>query len=252
VNRPPSSSAPDDPGFPNVPCLTLPLPVAGVHSAVTARPADASDRSRAPSLVSGCSGLHPEAVHQLRQVHGATVRTVDASPLVAHTAGDALITLDSGVAICVRVADCAPVVLTTADGRGIGIVHAGWRGARADAPGAAVAALCTLTGCGPGELWAAIGPALGPCCFEVGPEVAADFPARLVRSEAGRLLLDLPGAIALHLETAGLRTDRIDRSRAVCTLCNRDAPGGLSFHSYRGSAGGPARNLAFIVKGPAR
>lgn len=229
-------------------CLTLSLPVPGVRAGITARPLDGADREQAARLVSRLTGVPGGRVVHLRQIHSRRVWTVGEAGLSSHSEGDALVSRSAGLALSVRVADCAPVVLAADDASAIGIVHAGWRGAAAGVAGAAVQALCTLAGCPPEQVHAALGPSLGRCCFEVGPEVAVRFASELIIRDGSRLLLDLPGTLAIQLEAAGLAPGRIDRRAAVCTLCNRGAPEGLSFYSHRGSSGGPGRNIAFIVK----
>lgn len=84
---------------------------------------------------------------------------------------DALFTTAPGVSLVIFVADCAPVVL--AGNKGIGVAHAGWRGAAAGVVSELAAA---MTGAGVEIETAALGPMIGPCCFEVGPEVSRRFP----------------------------------------------------------------------------
>ena len=110
-----------------------------------------------------------------RQVHGADVRLVrarDPAPEpsdLPHADGQA--TADAGVAPAALVADCLPIAV--AGGGAVAIVHGGWRGLAAGIVAAGVAAVRGL-GDG-GELWAAVGPGAGPCCYEVGPEVHEEF-----------------------------------------------------------------------------
>jgi copper oxidase (laccase) domain-containing protein len=134
----------------------------------------------------------------------------------------------------VRTADCLPILLVAE--RGVALVHAGWRGLAA---GVVEAAL----DCFRAPLRAALlGPAIGPCCFEVGPEVEARFPDHVIRPRRGRPRVDLAG-----------RAGEILRSRAPhaevlgpgpCTRCHQHL-----LYSHRGSAGAPGRILAYAVSG---
>ena len=140
-------------------------------------------------------------------------------------------TEEPGEAIVVVTADCVPVALVRIGGRAaVALVHVGWRGLLAGVVPAAVAAL------GGRPIAAAIGPGIGPCCYEVGEDVAgpvrAGFGLGLVRN--GRL--DLPGAVARALLDAGcVRVDRLDE----CTACNADR-----FFSHRRDAGVTGRQGA--------
>jgi len=139
--------------------------------------------------------------------------------------GDGLWTDDSGVPMLKLTADCLPIAIARADATrpALAVVHAGWRGL---ADGIVAEAVRTLGG---GSLAAAVGPAIGPCCYEVGPEVAERFDSDLVRD--GRL--DLPGAAERALRAAGVeRVERVD----LCTSCRADL-----FFSHRRDRGRTGR-----------
>ena len=168
------------------------------------------DAARALELLRAL-GLGEGRLVTLRQVHGDRVVRVQADAPAAGTAGDALVTGERGHALCVRVADCVPVLLARADGRRVAAVHAGWRGLVAGVVPRAVEAL------GAGELWAAIGPCLSARRFEVGPEVAAAFESAglgraVLRAPGARAHVDLRLAARAQLEQAGVaRIDCSDR-----------------------------------------
>lgn len=159
---------------------------------------------------------------EVHQVHGAVVHIVRRGER-AHagprdTRADAIVTDDPTRLIAVRVADCAPVLLASADGRIAGAVHAGWRGVLAGVATAAVAAMRELAprSCAAG-LAAAIGPCISAEALEVGPEVAAEFErvfgtgTRHVRAGAGdRAYVDLKGALAEQMADCGLSRSAID------------------------------------------
>jgi polyphenol oxidase len=151
--------------------------------------------------------------------------------------GDALIGRDPSVALGVVTADCVPLLL--AGPVGIAAVHAGWRGIVSGVVAAAVAEL----GGAPGELEAWIGPAIGSCCYEVGPEVASQLaqasdPSLVTSGPAGRPHVDLPGAVRRQLENAGVRRVEL---LALCTRCQA-----TRLHSYRRDGRASGRNHAFI------
>jgi purine-nucleoside/S-methyl-5'-thioadenosine phosphorylase / adenosine deaminase len=152
-------------------------------------------------------GAHPERVSWPRQVHGNGVTRGGSRGVEA----DAIWTDDPGQALVVVTADCVPVALARMGGRpAIALVHVGWRGLLAGIVPAAVAALG-------GHVAAAVGPGIGPCCYEVGEDVAGPvrtaFGTGLVTD--GRL--DLPGAVERALVGAGcVRVDRLDE----CTACH--------------------------------
>jgi copper oxidase (laccase) domain-containing protein len=100
----------------------------------------------------------------------------------------------------------------------VAAVHSGWRGTADGMPSAALEAVCRLAGCAPGAVQVAIGPAIRGCCYEVGDDVAARFPAEAVRIAAGRPKLDLPTATSLALRAAGVRAESLSDTGA-CTSC---------------------------------
>jgi YfiH family protein len=181
------------------------------------------------------SGLVPPSVASawLRQEHGSRV-------LAAHAgdcgAGDALVVRAPGIAAVVATADCVPIL---AIGRDAVAVHAGWRGIVAGIVPRAIEALDA------GEPLAAwIGPAIGPCCYEVGEEVARAVeaacaaPVRAAPSAAGRPRIDLRRAVAAQLVAAGVGTIRL------VDHCTRCRPEWLSSHRRDGESAG--RNLAVL------
>ncbi len=150
-----------------------------------------------------------------RQHHTAVVNR--ASPGLREV-GDALWTDEPGLPMVALAADCVPIAIATASGApALAVVHAGWRGLAAGVVEAAVAAV------GPAETAAIVGPSIGPCCYEVGPEVSERFDDDLSQ---GRLL-DLWAAAERALRRAGVASvERLDR----CTRCHHD-----EFFSHRAS-----------------
>jgi polyphenol oxidase len=189
-------------------------------------------------------------------------------------AGDALVTGESGVMLTIRTADCLPVLLVDRRQRAVAAVHAGWRGALARVIEKTVAELRRLFTSRPEELVAALGPGIGACCYEVGPEVVDAFrggfaqcdkffrcpppgrederypspsrtqsPARHAAPHA-RLCLDLVAVARAQLRAAGLRSSAIHAS-GYCTACHADL-----FFSYRRERSRAGRMMAAIAIRP--
>jgi YfiH family protein len=181
--------------------------------------------------------------HQVEasQVHGAAVAVVDASHRGAKMPGaDGMATRDPAVVLAVHCADCVPVLLADPAHGAVAAVHTGWRGTAAGASLAAVRAMAEAFGSRPHELVAAVGPAIGPCCYEVDAPVAAHFAhwpwhdrvlAAAGRGERddpeGRWRLDLWEANRLQLESSGLPAASISTA-PLCTACHR-----AIFYSHR-------------------
>jgi YfiH family protein len=163
-------------------------------------------------------GAEPERISMTRQRHSAIVHRAGRSEIPD---GDGVWTDTPGEVVLQLAADCVPIALArTGDARpAVAVLHAGWRGLLAGVVAAGVDAL------GPGEVAAAIGPSIGPCCYEVGAEVAEPFGADVMRGGN----LDLWAAAERALRAAGVeRIERID----LCTACHPDL-----FFSHRRDRG---------------
>jgi YfiH family protein len=183
-----------------------------------------------------CSvGAMADALVRMRQVHCADVFAADRTTLAAARErwpeADIAVSVDSSVALTVKAADCVPVLLGDHATGAVAAVHAGWRGTAAGAVKAAVAALEAKYGSRPRDLIAAIGPSIGPCCYEVSdslrPHFAAHQNADRWFSTEPKPHLDLWTATRDQLEHAGVPVEHIH----VCRLCTFDHP--ALFHSYR-------------------
>jgi purine-nucleoside/S-methyl-5'-thioadenosine phosphorylase / adenosine deaminase len=165
----------------------------------------------------------------LRQVHGRVVHSLDGAGETPWPApgpeGDALVTNRRNAAITIHVADCVPILLCDPVSGALGAAHAGWRGTVAGVLRATIDAMITA-GARPGAIYLAMGPAIGACCFEVGPEVVAAF--RDADPDADRSIrpgprprIDLLDANRRQALAAGVREDRIVAAHQ-CTVCRRD------------------------------
>lgn len=174
----------------------------------------------------------------LKQVHSATCVAAGGRAGVLGE-GDALLEQAAGSVVAVRTADCVPILLVDPQTRAVAAVHAGWRGTVAHIVQNAVAAMQQRFGTAPAELHAAIGPGIGQCCYEVGPEVAAHF------GEQGRAHIDLSAANRTQLLAAEVTPRRIYASK-LCTMCLKE-----EFHSYRRDREAAGRMHSFVGIRPA-
>ena len=178
----------------------------------------------------------PEVV-TLNQVHGREVVVVRRGSRQGIDQGarqdaDVLVTDDAGIAVGVRAADCVPLLMADRRSGAVAAVHAGWRGTAAGAAAAAVQALAREFGSKPEDLVVAVGPSIGPCCYEVGTELvdvfaAAGHPRHLIdrwflalppprgRRERPKLRFDVGGANRDQLILSGVP----DANIYACGLC---------------------------------
>jgi YfiH family protein len=194
-------------------------------------------------------GLPPgAAIVQVKQVHGADA--IDAALAGPDRCADALVARagDGRVAVGVRVADCVPVLVGDDATGDVAAIHAGWRGIVAGIVRAGVERLgASGSRGGVTRLVAAIGPCIGPCCFEVGRDVAeqivrASHGARVIIAERGdKAYVDLRAAVRAQLLAVGVQGTRID-DVAGCTKHET-----ARFHSFRRDGPGSGRMLAAIA-----
>jgi hypothetical protein len=210
------------------------------------------DDEREWDAVAASLDVPRERLLLIKQVHGvdaALVRRGDRDAW-SRPQADIIVTDDPSVAIGVRVADCAPILLFDSHTKTAGAIHAGWRGAAAGAAGRGVEIMARAFGTRPEHLTAALGPCLGRCCGEVGPDVVDAFraggapPAMLdawfTPGGGDRSFLDLARANRDQLERAGLDPARIFTS-GLCTKTHRER-----LHSYRGDGPRAGRLLAAL------
>ena len=206
-----------------------------LRAAFTTRRGGVSEGPFESLNVGGSSGDKAEAIEENRRrtfaalgiegaplataglVHGTAVAVVRGP---GHTAGvDALITRERGLAIAITTADCLPIILEIADA--VGVAHCGWRGTAAGLPARLVEAARAATGADPREATAHLGPCIRPCCYEVGLEVARQFPASVVSGVEGRHRVDLAAAARLQLVDSGVPPEAVFDTGA-CTCCAPD------------------------------
>jgi YfiH family protein len=223
-------------------------------------PRDKADAWAMRQRWSAAASLDANRLVTLGQIHGAEVHRVSAvhqgrgaTPGSEHLGlGDALVTSEPGPVLMTLHADCQPVLFVDPARRGHGpvvaVAHAGWRGTVANVVGQALAAMMAAFGTRPADVHVCLGPAIGPCCYEVGDEVAgawaalagADAPVALTAAN-GRPHFSLRDANALLLARAGVQPAHLEVS-PICTRCE-----GERWFSHRGQGAATGRFGAMIA-----
>ncbi len=203
----------------------------------------------------------------LLQFHSDGILNFETAP-TEPSRGDASVTKNAGLLLAVQTADCVPILLVDPQNRAVAAVHAGWRGTLARIVEKTIGRMQMEFGSKAADLLAAIGPAIGGCCYEVGTEVAAAFSGQFANAAdffdelrtgdepnplqwlnmmppghqppAKKVLLDLRKANRAQLEAAGVLTKNIFATD-LCTGCRRD----LLF-SYRKEGAESGRMMAVI------
>ena len=119
-------------------------------------------------------GLLSVSLATAKQIHSDRVLLVESPGPQGE--GDALISNLPGVGLAIRTADCLPILIADPRNRAVAAIHAGWRGVVSEIASKTIHAMCHRFDSRPEDLVVAIGPGIGPCCFEVGPEVAVAVP----------------------------------------------------------------------------
>jgi len=202
----------------------------GAKVGFSTRSAGSVRESRA--TLANALGLAPEQIATARQVHGAELVFHDGATSGEFVEADGHVISDPGVAALVFAADCLPVAV--AGPGGVAMLHCGWRGLAAGIVARGVTAVEATD--------AAIGPAIGPCCYEVGEEVLSVF-APLGETVAAGRMLDLTEVARRLLREAGV--ERIEAAD-LCTSCAEER-----FFSYRreGERAGRQAGVAWLDHG---
>ncbi len=168
----------------------------------------------------------------LKQIHSGIALVADRAGCLGK--GDALIADRPGAWLAVRTADCLPILLVDPVRRAVAAIHAGWRGTVAGVAQATVRGMQERFGTRTEDLMAAIGPGIGACCYEVGPEVAVHFGL------SGGAKVDLAKANLGQLVTCGIPESLIFCA-SLCTACDP-----AQFHSHRRDRAMAGRMLSAI------
>jgi len=178
-------------------------------------------------------GVHNLKVVTMKQVHGDHIADVADSNIKEIGEADGMVAERPGIFLGVLTADCAPILFAVPELKLAAVVHAGWRGTLAGIAPKMVRHLKIRYGVAPERVEAALGPTIGPCCYEIGEDVMGPLlatwrtPAEASIHVRGRqFFLDLRELNRLQLESAGVAPERI-AVVGPCTSCDRD------FFSYR-------------------
>jgi polyphenol oxidase len=181
------------------------------------------------------------------QVHSSEICHVTGPNHICGSA-DGLFTNSTGVPISVVHGDCVPILLARADGEMGAALHAGWRGILAGIVESFGSRLASM-GERPSQWVAAVGPAIGPCCYEVAEELGARFeaqfphiPATVIQPAFRRL--DLPSIVNFELQRLGVwKIETITK----CTYCDRSEDSTHRFRSYRRGDRGPQQHSGLMI-----
>ncbi len=171
----------------------------------------------------------------VKQIHSDRVLLVESAGPQGE--GDALISNMPGVGLAIRTADCLPILIADPRNRAVAAIHAGWRGVVSEIVSKTIHEMCHCFDTKPEDLLVAIGPGIGPCCFEVGPEVAAQFQL------SGRTKVDLIETTCRQLGRNGVSPGQISTS-GLCSYCNPEL-----FESYRRDREASGRMITMIGVG---
>ena len=202
------------------------------------------------NLIKGAFAIPDGRLVLMRQVHGDRIQVIDEEGSLPEGPPecDGLITNRPGVALGIRTADCVPLFFVDRTRRVIGAAHAGWRGTALGIAVRMVETLAERFSSRPEDILAVIGPAIGPCCYEVDIPVFEAFSAmpgaeRFLRPRSGmdRWMLDLVLANRLQILAAGVPSENICAS-GLCPACRQDL-----FFSHRAAGGRAGRQISLIM-----
>jgi YfiH family protein len=188
----------------------------------------------------------------LNQVHGDNIFVIkpygEYLPMDGVLNYDAIVTNRQNLAICIKTADCVPVFIVDRAKKIIASVHAGWKSTALEISAKVIRLLYEKYGSFPWDILAAIGPAIGPCCFELDEETTYIFRSQKNHKDflfpgekLNKWIVDLPEANRRQIMNCGIPEENIDVSN-LCTSCRQDL-----FFSHRGSGGITGRQINFMM-----
>lgn len=191
--------------------------------------------------VFNASGMEESEIVYLKQIHSDTFHVVDRDNYIKikNSPGDAIITASKKIAIGIFTADCVPIIAADKKGKAAAVIHAGWKGTDLNIAGKVIDYMVDSMGIERDDILVSLGPAIGPCCFEVGSDVAERFKNVLTRN--GKYYVDLFRENINNLNKIGINEKNIN-SINLCTYCNSDL-----FYSYRRDNNNTGRMGTFIM-----
>lgn len=192
--------------------------------------------------------VHGDGLRVVREEDGVLAGRLEGADGKAILEGDGLMTEVPGVLLGIQTADCVPVLVVDRKRRAVAAFHAGWRGTVASITEKGIMRMRKEFGSQPEDLMAAVGPSIGACCYEVGPEVKTAFADRFDYADglfpAGGMSLDLWEANRRQLLGAGVAAERISVV-GECTAC-AGLPGKRRYWSHRAERGFTGRMLSAV------
>jgi polyphenol oxidase len=192
-------------------------------------------------------GIHDGRIVTMKQVHGDEIVEVKDKTIKEAGEADGMVTEIPDVFLGVLTADCVPILFVAPREKKVAVVHAGWRGTLAGVAEKLVRLLKHQHGIDPKAVEAALGPAIGSCCYEIGDDVVQPMITRWrdsadasIDRRGNRSYLDLRGLNRSILEKAGVPSDQIHQL-GPCTSCAKD-----DFFSYRRERADTGRQVSFI------
>jgi YfiH family protein len=204
------------------------------------------------SLLARTFGITLDELLTVRQVHGSDVLVIDEpNQVIAHLTtleADAIITNQPNLMIGVAVADCVPILVHDTKQHVVAAIHAGWKGTALNICGKVIEGMQSIFNSTPDDLRVAIGPCIGPCCYQVDRSVATAFTDQApiwqesaIAQDKEHWQLDLAKANFHQLRACGIPESHIDRA-GICVSCQKEL-----FFSHRRDDGVTGRHLGFIM-----
>ncbi|GAB4303019.1 MAG: peptidoglycan editing factor PgeF [Desulfuromonadia bacterium] len=204
------------------------------------------------SLLARAFGRELDHLLTVTQVHGDDILVIDEeNDDLSHfqkVECDGIVTNQRGIMIGVTIADCVPIILHDPRRRVVAALHAGWKGTALGIAAKGVETMVSLFGSKPSDIHGAIGPAIGPCCYEVDQPVRDAFAGReslwslfATPSAPGKWMIDLKGINRHILLSSGVSPSHLESS-PHCVACAPE-----TFFSYRRDNGETGRQIGFVM-----
>lgn len=184
--------------------------------------------------------LDPSRFRKAKQVHGDVILEVRSDAWFPfETEADGLATSEPGITIGIKTADCIPAFFWDPVRRAAGVAHAGWKGVKLEILPKMVRFFADKFRSKPADIMVAFGPAIGSCCYEVGPEFKEYFPGFYKAKDGGKGHIHLIDVARVQLEEAGIEPAKITDA-SICTSCHSE-----TFYSAR--KGAKAERILSII-----
>jgi YfiH family protein len=199
-------------------------------------------REEEKKILTAITGIAPKNIIMLNQIHSDKIihiaeKPIEDLPFIGDA--DGLVTKLHGTLLVIRTADCVPVFLYDQKQKILGAVHSGWKGCSLNIAGKCVMEMVDKYASNSSDIKAFILPSIGPQSYEVNEDVAVHFPENRI-NRAGKLYVDLWGAVEDSLKRAGIKHENIYNTK-ICNRINH-----ADFFSHRFGDLGRNLNFAFM------